>query len=579
MISYHLILFTNRANLNSLQKNSNMKKNDLIYPQLCGNLSINSIKNYLLLLFIFFSLTQVFAQKPIKYLFETTCDIESVGVDSVITMDTTFITGTSLRTGAPHEGLIAYLPLDWGGANDAVIKELSGFYTGAPNNNIFPNPDGTFNFLTRATDACGNSQNAAGFIKNTSSTINMSHSDVFKTKEISISFWFKKKTEEIVNSEKEGFISKGREYNIYLSGNNNPFDLKFEVASNEILSSRADIEANQFYHVVVTMSLEKMIIYFDGEKRDSTFFRGGLPSDISDTANFNFGRYIGPTTILDGTMDEVRIYNRPLTEEEVTTLYQLPCTPGEETKIIGLCDGDVYKGRTYTINSVNITDKEMIENNICPGGWERDIFLNVTNPLSTQEIDTSICSGDSYQIDESIYTQSGIYRDTFVVDNECRETITNLAILPFEVRDTTGTICEGEELIFRDTTFSISGNYIIRDKGNCDSIVYNVNVIVDNTSSECTELIFYDGFTPNGDGDNDEFEIDNYFVDSQNDDKAQLRIFNRSGEEVFTSNMPYENNWNGTNNAGKNLPEGNYIYIFDSIRCSDKCSGRVLIVR
>jgi gliding motility-associated-like protein/uncharacterized repeat protein (TIGR01451 family) len=100
-------------------------------------------------------------------------------------------------------------------------------------------------------------------------------------------------------------------------------------------------------------------------------------------------------------------------------------------------------------------------------------------------------------------------------------------------------------------------SYIVCDNGEpsrCDTAL--VTIIVE----EC-DIFVPEGFSPNGDGENDEFVIDgaeNYTVD--------LRIFNRWGNLVYKSN-DYQNDWTGTVNrgihTGTQVPDGTYFYVVD----------------
>ena len=63
------------------------------------------------------------------------------------------------------------------------------------------------------------------------------------------------------------------------------------------------------------------------------------------------------------------------------------------------------------------------------------------------------------------------------------------------------------------------------------------------------------GFSPNGDGLNDGWEID--FIDMYPD--CDVEIFNRWGQQLFYS-QGYQTKWDGTYN-GKDLPEATYYYI------------------
>ncbi|WP_460640217.1 gliding motility-associated C-terminal domain-containing protein [Larkinella harenae] len=73
------------------------------------------------------------------------------------------------------------------------------------------------------------------------------------------------------------------------------------------------------------------------------------------------------------------------------------------------------------------------------------------------------------------------------------------------------------------------------------------------------ELTIPEGFSPNGDGKNDLFEIRNL-----GGLRAEVTIYDRNGTVVFESS-DYQNDWNGRD-RNKDLPAGTYFY---SIRLSD----------
>ena len=62
-----------------------------------------------------------------------------------------------------------------------------------------------------------------------------------------------------------------------------------------------------------------------------------------------------------------------------------------------------------------------------------------------------------------------------------------------------------------------------------------------------------EGFTPNGDGYNDNFVI--VHTDLV---KLKLLVFNRWGNQVYSSN-DYKNDWNGKGPGGNDLPAGTYF--------------------
>lgn len=85
-----------------------------------------------------------------------------------------------------------------------------------------------------------------------------------------------------------------------------------------------------------------------------------------------------------------------------------------------------------------------------------------------------------------------------------------------------------------------------------------------------------EGFSPNGDGYNDTWEI-SYLNQYE---YTKIEIFNRWGASLWTSSYPSIENWDGKYN-GSDLPVGTYYYIitFDSSLNKEPLTGPVTIVR
>ena len=66
-------------------------------------------------------------------------------------------------------------------------------------------------------------------------------------------------------------------------------------------------------------------------------------------------------------------------------------------------------------------------------------------------------------------------------------------------------------------------------------------------------LLIPTAFTPNGDGANDTWIIDNLYED------ASVRIYDRHGTIIFSSEDGYTHPWDGTS-RGRPLPPGSYLY-------------------
>ncbi len=86
--------------------------------------------------------------------------------------------------------------------------------------------------------------------------------------------------------------------------------------------------------------------------------------------------------------------------------------------------------------------------------------------------------------------------------------------------------------------------------GICEAVTDSIYVKVN-------PLKVMQGFSPNGDGINDEFKIE---ID--NAERIEIIIFDRQGHIILNSDNYSEGNfWEGTNKNNKDLPEGTYFYI------------------
>lgn len=87
------------------------------------------------------------------------------------------------------------------------------------------------------------------------------------------------------------------------------------------------------------------------------------------------------------------------------------------------------------------------------------------------------------------------------------------------------------------------------------------------------EIIIYNTFTPNNDGENDVWVIPNLYKYPDN----RLEIYNRYGQLVYKQ-YKYESDWNGKY-LGEDLPAGTYFYYLDTSSPKGKYKGTVTIMR
>lgn len=85
--------------------------------------------------------------------------------------------------------------------------------------------------------------------------------------------------------------------------------------------------------------------------------------------------------------------------------------------------------------------------------------------------------------------------------------------------------------------------------------------VIELEDEENCELIFYSGITPNNDGDNDYWHIEN--IDLPQFEDNSVSVFNRWGAEVWSGDQ-YDNDrvrWEGQGRSDGNLPDGTYFYV------------------
>ena len=102
-----------------------------------------------------------------------------------------------------------------------------------------------------------------------------------------------------------------------------------------------------------------------------------------------------------------------------------------------------------------------------------------------------------------------------------------------------------------------AGLYRVVVTNNCGQVADEVSITVETCGETEPMLRIANTITPNGDGDNDTFYIENITRYPDN----HLTIFNRWGRVIYETNG-YKNQWSGTHN-GKEVPLGTYYYVLN----------------
>ena len=108
-------------------------------------------------------------------------------------------------------------------------------------------------------------------------------------------------------------------------------------------------------------------------------------------------------------------------------------------------------------------------------GCDSIVVLNlIVNDVPKNSLAENICEGDAYVVGSSIYTQTGIYKDTLTTINGCDSIITlDLTVHEIYAETIVAEICDGENYPVGDSLYSVSGNYVtnLQTIYGCDSIV------------------------------------------------------------------------------------------------------------
>lgn len=207
----------------------------------------------------------------------------------------------------PTDGLIAYYEADAGSGSVA--------YDTAESN------DG------QITDASWTSAAQVGshalFFSGSSGSVEAPHQDYLNRSTFSVSVWVN--FDDLATGSWQGIVSKGtgsspdRNYALFQNKNSKQVHFSFWRTDSSWASynSNSNLSANTWHHVVATYDGSKFKLYLDGSL-DASYSETGTPTTTDESL------YIGgfpDYTTMNGTADDVRVYNRSLSGSEVQDLY------------------------------------------------------------------------------------------------------------------------------------------------------------------------------------------------------------------------------------------------------------------
>ncbi len=258
------------------------------------------------------------------FLFSVSCSKTVTKTNTVTITDTITVTKTDTVTKLDSNvhltnGLIAYYPFN-GNANDVSGNNLNGTINGG---------------VSFGNDVKGNANSAVTFDGSTGYILVSDPSNKFQTNQVSISFL----TNVTNASVRNAFVaslnftnSGGLSYAVQISqAGLNKF--QFGVVSNSTACGNAPYDPNNavngannvtenIWHSVVAIFADSLqSIYIDGILNTAMTRSFGTLNQCSSNQDFVIGGWwSGDLISLAGSMDEVRVYNRVLNQNEIAEL-------------------------------------------------------------------------------------------------------------------------------------------------------------------------------------------------------------------------------------------------------------------
>ncbi|MBL7818182.1 MAG: gliding motility-associated C-terminal domain-containing protein [Saprospiraceae bacterium] len=342
-------------------------------------------------------------------------------------------------------------------------------------------------------------------------------------------------------------------------------------------------------------------------------FNGNSPDCPSLTPSFTITPIVSPVcgTKFDMEYTGISVLNMvvewnfgdgafPQTSNELNPSGVFYSTPGLKIVTLKVSRGLCTESRARTINVTNnqiglaataiVTDVKCRNDktggiNITPVGgvgaktyrWSTGATSqNLTNVAAGRyKVTATDANGCTFSLDTVITQPSTVVSFTAeIIAETCKDyedgsiqLAVNGGTKPYNVLWSTGETTTGILSL-------VAGKYsvTIKDTNNCR---IDTAFLINRRCRDTSKFQVYDVITPNGDGKNDKWVIANIEKYPNN----EVFIYNRWGQLVYQTTK-YRNDWEGTNQDGKELPTAAYYYI---IRLNDPdntvWNGSVSILR
>jgi uncharacterized protein (TIGR02145 family) len=199
--------------------------------------------------------------------------------------------------------------------------------------------------------------------------------------------------------------------------NNNKIRVLIDKAYNQSTNtfySTSTISANTWTHIVVTWDGQRIKIFLNGEVDSSHIFTGSV---IEANRQPYIGKVDNNTAFFNGKIDDIRIYNRPLNEQEILLLYyeNNQYGPISNISVNQRTDGSGMVDVYFTLNGSAASYNVLIEASFDGG--------NTFAPVSSQYLSGDV-SGISPGNRHIVWDGLGSFPNTFSTQTKLKITAT-----------------------------------------------------------------------------------------------------------------------------------------------------------
>ncbi|MBP5456032.1 MAG: T9SS type B sorting domain-containing protein [Paludibacteraceae bacterium] len=234
-----------------------------------------------------------------------------------------------------------------------------------------------------------------------------------------------------------------------------------------------------------------------------------------------------------------------------------------------------------SIVTLTLTDTKVTISNSGPYCEGETILLTIEEIAENTEIkwigpDDFQSNEEAPQIENANRSKAGVY-SLYIKrgDKEIPVANTHVEVKESIEEQIVEELVMGDTLRFGDLVIDKAGKYsqTFQTEEGCDSIV---TLIVKTKLDEKTTIHPEEFFTPNGDGENDTWQIQN--IELYPD--ATVYIYDRHGK-LIRKFQPYEigNEWDGTDLNERKMPSGDYWFVIDINSIDKMYVGHVTLLR